>query len=325
MATYSSTDNPFGVNSSRDSVIRYTDDSGTTLYVKNTSNVPSGKGYAFTYYNTGYPTYITDNIESSSELDKMINSFTQYNVTKTGKNDINLKIGFRQRYYKSKNGGSMQLQFQDTTVLFVIVNDSNICNCGGHFVVDSFIRYLVTPNKIPNFSTYFPVYYSYVTNANTSLDECYDNTTTNYNCNITSYYGRDITSTNDYKTFHKTMIDKINSVFTYANIESFIMYNSYKNGAGPTFRDAFRFSIAKYIAYMKLPNTKTYKNSTWSTSKTWYIKVTFSTNKTSNTYNGSNVVNYETMIQKHKILYKGITKEFIISVPIGTDYLLILE
>ena len=304
MAIYSSTDNPFGGNTSRDNVIRYTDDSGTSTYVKNTSNVPSGKDYAFTYYNTGYPTYITTNIESSSELDKMINSFTQYNVTKTGKNDINLKIGMRQRYYKSKNGGSMQLQFQNTTVYFIIVNDSNIANCGSHFVVDSFIRYLVIPNKITNFSTYFPIYYSYVINASTSLDGCYDKTTTNYSCNIASYYGRDITSLNDYKTFHKTVIDKINSAFTYANIESFIILNSYKNGEGPTFRDSFRASIANYIEYMKLPNTKTYKNSTWSTSKTWYIKVTFSKNKVSNTYNGRNVVNYVTVIRNNQ--YKNV-------------------
>ena len=42
------------------------------------------------------------------------------------------------------------------------------------------------------------------------------------------------------------------------------------------------------------PTTKTYTNSTWSTSKTWYIKVTFTRNKVSWSDTNGNVVNCET-------------------------------
>ena len=90
------------------------------------------------------------------------------------------------------------------------------------------------------------------------------------------------------------------------------------------------YSVTNSIISCKSPNTKTYTNSTWNTSKTWYIKVSFTKNSTSNT-GGSNVVNYDTNYVTKRILlytfsiptYVLLTKEFILSVPNGTDYYII--
>ena len=63
--------------------------------------------------------------------------------------------------------------------------------------------------------------------------------------------------------------------------------------------------VTAWIGTFKRPDTKTYTNSTWSTSKTFYIRVTFSKNSSSliNLTSG-NVVNYVTVIRNNQ--YKNV-------------------
>jgi len=122
-----------------------------------------------------------------------------------------------------------------------------------------------------------------------------DNDTTNTYCvlyyNTTrnpKWYDTRDTSLSVHVSRMKTML---NSLMTF-----FVNYqNDFK---GNMYRE-IPYLIVRYLLQDLLPyTTKTYTNSTWSTSKTWYIKVTFTKKSTSNDHsNPSNVVNYVTMIQ----------------------------
>jgi len=128
-----------------------------------------------------------------------------------------------------------------------------------------------------------------------------DNDDSNY---YSVLYYRISTTSKWYDTRDTSLSVHISRMKTmYSNFMTFFV--NYQNDFKGNMYREIPYLIVRYLLQELLPyTTKTYTNSTWSTKKTWYIKVTFTKKSTSNDHsNPSNVVNYETMIQKHKILY----------------------
>ena len=124
---------------------------------------------------------------------------------------------------------------------------------------------------------------------------------------------------------HRTRYDlikryiNVDTTITDANVDSLIkrfydqLFNNFKtyvtnydayiwDRPDQLFSGSIRLNLAYHIGTLIPPITKTYTNSTWSSSKTWYIKVTLSRKSWGwDTINSSNVVNYDTIYVTKRI------------------------